>query len=127
VGADASALGRLLDALVGLQLLRRDGQRYANTPAAAAYLTSTSPDRLTGYLNFSDNVMWKLWANLADAVREGTHRWKQAYGWDEPIFDNFFRTEEAKREFLMGMHGFGLISSPHVVSAFDLGRFSRLV
>jgi acetylserotonin N-methyltransferase len=27
----------------------------------------------------------------------------------------------------MGMHGFGLISSPHVVEAFDLGRFTRLV
>jgi acetylserotonin N-methyltransferase len=25
------------------------------------------------------------------------------------------------------MHGYGLISSPHVVSAFDLGRFRRLV
>src|SRR5207237_996834 len=30
-------------------------------------------------------------------------------------------------EFLMGMHGHGLISSPHVVAAFDLGRFRRLV
>jgi acetylserotonin N-methyltransferase len=27
----------------------------------------------------------------------------------------------------MGMHGFGLISSPHVVTAFDLSRFVRLV
>jgi len=27
----------------------------------------------------------------------------------------------------MGMHGFGLISSPHVVSAFDLSRFHCLV
>ena len=71
--------------------------------------------------------MWHLWAHLDDAVREGTHRWKQAYGSDGPIFSHFFRTPEAKREFLMGMHGFGLISSPHVVSAFDLGRFTRLV
>jgi len=31
------------------------------------------------------------------------------------------------REFLMAMHGYGLISSPHVVAAFDLGRFRRLV
>jgi acetylserotonin N-methyltransferase len=70
--------------------------------------------------------MWKLWANLEDAVREGTHRWQQTYGWDGPIFSHFFRTEEAKREFLMGMHGFGVISSPHVVAAFDLSRFHRL-
>jgi acetylserotonin N-methyltransferase len=71
--------------------------------------------------------MWKLWAHLEDAVREGTHRWNQAYGWDGPVFSHFFHTEAAKREFLMGMHGFGLISSPHVVSAFNLSRFNRLV
>src|SRR5262249_20628699 len=31
-----------------------------------------------------------------------------------------------RREFLMGMHGLGQISSPAVVAAFDLGRFRRL-
>jgi acetylserotonin O-methyltransferase len=125
--ADADALERLLDACVGLQLLRRDGTSYANTAAAAAYLCRGSPQRLTGYLNFSNDVMWKLWSHLEDAVHEGTNRWQQTYGWEGPIFSHFFRTEEAKREFLMGMHGFGLISSPHVVGAFDLSRFRRFV
>jgi acetylserotonin N-methyltransferase len=127
IAADAGALERLLDACVGLELLRRDGDRYENTPAATAYLTSVSPRCLTGYINYSNDVLWKLWGNLEDAVREGTHRWPQTYGWDGPIFSHFFKTEEAKREFLMGMHGFGLISSPHVAGVFDLGRFARLV
>ena len=126
-GADPDALGRLLDACVGLGLLTPDGDRYANTPAAAAYLTSASPHRLTGYINYSNAVIWKLWSNLDDAVREGGHRWKQTFGWDGPIFAHFFRTEEARREFLMGMHGFGLISSPRVVAALEPGRFRRLV
>jgi acetylserotonin N-methyltransferase len=64
---------------------------------------------------------------LEDAVREGTHRWRQTFGWDGPIFGNLFSTEEAKREFSLGMHGFGQISSPAVVAAFDLGRFQRMV
>jgi acetylserotonin N-methyltransferase len=127
LGADRDALGRLLDACVGLGLLRRQGDGYANTPEATAYLTSTSPRRLTGYIRYSNDVIWKLWGHLEDAVREGGHRWNQAFGWDGPIFSHFFRTDDARREFLLGMHGFGLISSPHVVSAFDLGRFSRLV
>lgn len=127
LNADADALGRLLDACVGLGLLEvRDG-RFANTPAASAYLTKESPHRLTGYINYSNDVMWRLWGHLEDAVREGTHRWGQVYGWEGPIFSHFFRTEEAKREFLMGMHGFGVISSPRVVEAFDLGRFRLLV
>ncbi|SFH72575.1 class I SAM-dependent methyltransferase [Planctomicrobium piriforme] len=124
---EETALGRLLDALVGLQLLTRDEDLYASTPAADAYLTSGSPRRMTGYINYSNDVGWRLWEHLEDAVREGTHRWQQTYGWDGPIFSHFFKDDAAKREFLMGMHGFGLISSPHVVTAFDLSRFRHLV
>jgi len=121
------ALERLLDACVGLGLLARDNQLYRNTPASSAYLCTESPDRLTGYLNFSNQVGWNLWSHLEDAVREGTPRWKQAYGWDAPIFSSFFKDDWSKREFLMGMNGQGRISSPHVVSAFDLTRFRTLV
>jgi acetylserotonin O-methyltransferase len=124
---DADALERLLDACVGLQLLNRQGAFYANTPAAATYLCKKSPARMTGYLVYSNEVLWKLWANLEGAVREGTNRWRETFGWDAPIFANFFHTEDAKREFLMGMHGQGLISSPQVVAAFDLSRYRRLV
>jgi acetylserotonin N-methyltransferase len=125
--ANPDALERLLDACVGLQLLDRDGQGYRNTPAASTYLCRSSCHRLTGYIHYSNEVMWKLWGNLEDAVREGGHRWKQTFGWDGPIFSHFFRTEEAKREFLMGMHGYGLISSPQVVAAFDLSKYRCLI
>jgi acetylserotonin N-methyltransferase len=125
--ANPDSLERLLDACVGLQLLDRNELGYKNSPAASTYLCKTSPRRLTGYINYSNDVMWKLWNHLEDAVREGTHRWKQTFGWDGPIFANFFRTEEAKREFLMAMHGYGLISSPQVVAAFDLSRYRCLV
>ena len=125
--ADAGALERLLDACVGLQLLTRQGSLYKNTPAAAAYLCEQSPSRMTGYLNYSNEILWKMWGNLEDAVREGTNRWHQTFGWEGPIFSSFFKTEAAMREFLMGMHGQGLLSSPQVVAAFDLSRFRRLV
>ena len=126
LGCSLDGLERLLDGLIGLQLLTREADRYRNTPAAEAYLTSSSPRRMTGYIGYSNTVMWKLWSHLEDAVKEGGHRWQQAYGWDGPIFSHFFKDERAKREFLMGMHGFGVLSSPHVVSAFDLSRFRHL-
>lgn len=127
IGANPGSLEQLLDACVGLELLSWTESGYANTPAADAYLTSDSPDRMTGYISYSNEVMWKMWANLKDAVREGTNRWKQTYGWDGPLFSHFFKTDQSRREFLMGMHGFGRISSPHVAGAFDLSRFRRLV
>jgi acetylserotonin N-methyltransferase len=123
LSANADALERLLDACVGLRLLRKENGNYQNTAGANIYLTSNSPQRLTGYINYSNNVLWRLWANLEDAVREGTNRWQQVYGWNGPIFAHLFHDEAAKREFLMGMHGYGLMSSPKVVAAFDLSRF----
>src|SRR5436189_247014 len=87
----------------------------------------TPPPDPSPLLDLIDAVLWQLWAHLDDAVREGTHRWKQTFGLDGPIFSHFFRTDDDRREFLMGMHGQGLLSSPHVVAAFDLGRFRRLV
>jgi acetylserotonin N-methyltransferase len=108
---NADALERLLDACTVLQLLEKTSAGYANTPSATTYLTKTSPHRVTGYVNYSNDVMWKLWGNLEGAIREGTHRWKQTYDMDGPIFSFFFRDDTAKREFLMGMHGYGIISS----------------
>jgi acetylserotonin N-methyltransferase len=126
--ANADALERLLGACVmlGLLLHTPDG-KFANTPTATTYLTSQSPNRFTGYINYTNAVLWQMWDYLPDAIREGTHRWKQTFGFDGPIFSHFFRTEEAKREFLFGMHGYGLLSSPEVVSALDLSRFGTFV
>ena len=125
--AHPDALARLLDACVGLGLLRHDPAGYANTPVADTYLTAASPRRMTGYIAFTNDILWKLWADLEGGIREGTPGWKRSFGWDGPIFANIFRTEAQRREFTMGMHGFGLISSPEVVAAFDLSRFRRLV
>lgn len=127
VGMSADALERLLGACVSLGLMRRDHGRFANTPAAQAYLTGDSPRRLLGYLSYSDRVLWDMWKHLPDAVREGTNRWKQTYDADGPIFDAFYRTDAQKREFLLGMHGYGLISSPAVVNAVDLSAYRTFV
>ena len=127
LACDSDSLRRLLESLVGLGLLRKDGAEFANTPAATQYLTTTSPTRMTGYVQYSNRVMWDMWGNLEGAIREGTHRWKETYGWDGPIFSSFFNTEEAMREFLMGMHGFGMMTSPQVVNCIDLSGFKHLV
>jgi acetylserotonin N-methyltransferase len=125
--ADCKDLARLLDACVALGLLEKRGDAYVNTPEAEKFLRSDSPDTLTGYIRYSNSALYPMWGHLEDAVREGAPRWKQTFGWDGPIFSHFFRTPDAMREFQKGMHGFGRLSSPAVVEAFDLSRFHRLV
>jgi acetylserotonin N-methyltransferase len=127
LGLNADALQRLLDGNVGLGLLERRGEAYYNQPVADAYLRKDSPHSLIGYVLYSDRALYPMWAHLDDAVREGTARWQQTFGVPGAIFDHFFRTEDDMRTFIMGMHGFGVMSSPKVVRAFDLSRFRKLV
>lgn len=127
LGAHADALERLLDGCAALGLLRKRDGVYANDPVAESYLVSASSHSLRGYIRYSDDALFPIWDHLDDAVKEGTHRWTQTFGLQGPIFSHFFRTDEAMREFLRGMHGWGMLTSPKVVAAFDLGRFRRMV
>jgi acetylserotonin O-methyltransferase len=126
-GANADALEQLLDCCVALGLLRKEKALYSNSATAQTYLTGSSPNTLTGYILYSDRALYSMWGNLESAIREGNNRWEQTFGNKAPIFEQFFRTEEARRIFLSGMNGFGQLSSPAVVAAFDLSRFHRLV
>lgn len=126
IGANRDALERLLEACTGLGLLKRSGTVFANEPAAGAFLCRASPHAMNGYIQYSNDVLFRMWAHLEDAVQEGTHRWQQTFGSTGPLFDRFFHSEQSMRTFLMGMHGFGMLSSPAVVRAFDLSRFRHL-
>lgn len=111
---------RLAHACVSLGLLNPD---FTLTPDAERYLKRDSPDTLTGYIDFSNRALWKLWGDLEGAVKENTHRWTST----GTLFSNFYETDEALRTYMMGMNGFGRISSPEVAKAFDLSKFTRLV
>lgn len=127
LGCQPEPLERLLDASVGLGLLHKRGGKYGNQPAASTYLCRAKPNTLVGYILYSDKALFPLWAHLENAIREGAPQWKQAFHQEGSIFDHFFRTEEAMQTFLSGMHGYGLLSSPRVVSAFDLSHFKKLI
>ena len=125
--AHPDAMTRLLDGCAALGLLEKHDAIYRNAPVAETYLCANSPHTMRGYIRYSDAALYPMWSNLENAVREGSHRWTQTFGLDGPIFGAFFRTDEAMRDFLMGMHGFGMLTSSHVVAAFDLTRFRHLV
>lgn len=118
---------RLLDACVGLGLLSRQGDIYKNKPVASSYLCRGTPNTLAGYIVYSDKILFQLWAHLENSIRRGGPQWKAAFHVDGGIFDHFFRTEEDMQAFLEGMNGFGTLSSPVVVAAFDLSRFKKFV
>ena len=91
LGAHPEALERLLDSCAALSLLHKHDGVYRNQPVAETYLCSASPQTLSGYIRYSDEALYPMWGKLEDAVREGTHRWQQTFGWEGPIFSHFFR------------------------------------
>jgi acetylserotonin N-methyltransferase len=124
---NSGALERLLRGCTALGLLRREDERYANTATASRYLVSASPNTFSGYITYSDQSLYPLWGHLDDAIRDGTNRWTQAFGSRDALFDYYYRDEAATRNFVRAMNGFGQISSPRIVRAFDLSRFTHLV
>lgn len=127
IQANPDALERLLNTCVSLDLLTLSEGAYSNTPATAAYLCRASEHSIVGYVEYSQKALWHLWAKLPEAVVEGTHRWEQVFGSQATLFSHYYKTEEDKRRFLMGMHGFGMMSSPQIVRAFDLSSFRMMV
>src|SRR6184192_403558 len=71
-GASARALGILMNALVGLGLLKKNRQgKYSLTPESAAFLLSEKPGTHAGFFGTIAPHLISRWLRLADVVREG--------------------------------------------------------
>ncbi|MGE5214229.1 MAG: methyltransferase [Nitrospirota bacterium] len=71
-GASARGLRAIMDALVGLDLLKKDGQwRYSLTAESQAFLISEKPGTLAGFFGTVLPVMASRWLRLTDTVRDG--------------------------------------------------------
>ena len=71
-GASVRGLRAVMDALVGLELLKKDRQsRYSLTPESQAFLVSEKPGTLAGFFGGILPVLISRWLRLTDIVREG--------------------------------------------------------
>src|SRR6266568_1282847 len=71
-GASARALRILMNALVGLDLLKKDRQgKYSLTPESAAFLLSKNPGAHAGFFGTIAPQLISRWLRLSDIVREG--------------------------------------------------------
>ena len=71
-GASARALRVLMNALVGLDLLKKQRQgKYSLTPESAAFLLSNKPGTHAGFFGTIAPQLISRWLRLSDIVREG--------------------------------------------------------
>lgn len=70
IGAHEPTLILLLNALVALRLLNKEGERYANSSAADTHLVRHSSQYI-GHLLLLHDAEWENWGNLEQTVRTG--------------------------------------------------------
>jgi SAM-dependent methyltransferase len=109
----------LLNALVAMRLVRKNGDRFTETDASRTFLASASPTSYAGFVRF-DASLWSSWEKLADVVRTG-----------EPARppDMFQRTPEETALFIDAMASLvGARGDARVLAeTLDLGGARRLL
>jgi ubiquinone/menaquinone biosynthesis C-methylase UbiE len=79
IDCDHQILQRLLDALVGLELLQCDYAAYNLGPLAMTYLVEGQPSYLGSHLR-AVTEQWETWGELTQVVRSGRKHLRQDWG-----------------------------------------------
>ncbi len=114
LGTDGRATDRLLNALVALGLLEKQGGRFANGAAAGRYLVPGRPDHLANLRHAAH--LWEPWSTLTEAVRQGRSVMARAVKAKDDAW---------LRAFIAAMHWRACQHAPGVVAALDLAGVSR--
>ena len=67
---DARTLGLLLNALVAMNVLVKDGNNFANTSIGQKHLVKSSPEYV-GHLLILHDMEWSNWGKLEETIRTG--------------------------------------------------------
>lgn len=117
-GAARSHLPHFLDALCGLRLLEKSGDRYRIEPSAEPFLNPAGNFSLIDALRFNRDL-YGLWGRLADSIRHG-----------KPVLPpnaHLGQDPSQTRRFAMGMHSRALGLIPSLLPALDIPAKSRLL
>jgi len=117
VGWDARAARMLLDALVALEMVAKEGQTYRNGPVADACLVPGRPSYQGNIVSHRQHLMPR-WARMGEALRSGT-------GVDGP--ERPERSPEELRDFILGMNDIAKFSAQEVLGAVDLSSYRHFL
>ncbi len=115
VHANARSVSMLLNALVALGLLTKNGDDYENTTESARFFVQGSKDHQRNGLLHAANI-WHRWSTLTDAVRAGTR-----------VSIDRTDTSEWTRNFIAGMQRNAKDRAPLVVKALGTAGVCRIL
>lgn len=116
VGLPARTVRISVDAMLSLGLLELQGDRYRNSPSAAAFLSGASGPDLRPMLRFWDRISYPAWLNLENAVRTGQ---------GQSHFEAF--NAEEQQIFSLGVESFSAPAATALAERYDFGRHRRVL
>ncbi|ARF59087.1 methyltransferase [Streptomyces gilvosporeus] len=116
LGIPARPAEMLLTACASLDLLRRDGERYVNSPVAEEYLVRGRPYYFGDYVRMLQHYVYPGWMRVTDAVRTGRPT-RQAPEPDKGLFE----AENRPELFWDGLYPLSALTGRALARAVDFG------
>jgi O-methyltransferase domain/Dimerisation domain len=115
-----------LDALVALGMLKRDGDRYANTAETDLFLDRAKPSYVGGILEMANARLYPFWGSLTEALRTGQLQ-NEAKGGGENFFAAIYADPARLKGFLEAMSGISLGPAMAIANKFPWERYETFV
>jgi len=119
----------LLDTLVALGLLARDGDgvagQYRNTAETAEFLDRNSPQCIGGILEMANARLYRFWADLTPALKTGKPQ-NQIKHSGRPMFDELYADPARLEQFIEAMASISTAKFAALADKFDFSPYSTL-
>jgi hypothetical protein len=125
LGLHPRLVGDFLDALAGLQVLVRSGDRYANSDELARYLIPGQPGYLGGGIARAAAHNYRMWGRLTEALRDGQPKSDGIA--DEDAFTKAYADPGLARRFLAHMDANNGFVGGELARCLDWGEYQSFV
>ena len=133
---DAAALAKRLqlhprsardffDALVALGMLKRTGQRYADTAETTLFLDRAKPSYVGGILEMCNARLYRFWGSLTEGLRTGNPQNEVKTG--EDFFGTLYADPQRLEGFLKAMTGLSVGSAKIIAKKFPWKKYRTFV
>ena len=113
------------DALVALGMLKRTGQRYANTAETALFLDRAKPSYIGGILEMCDARLYRFWGSLTEGLRTGKPQNEVKTG--EDFFGTLYADPQRLEGFLKAMTGLSIGPAQVIAKKFPWKKYHTFV
>ncbi len=126
LGLHARSARDFLDTLVALGFLKRDGDRYENTPETDLFLDRRKPSYVGGILEMANARLYPFWGHLTEALRTGLPQ-NEAKSGERGMFEMLYADPARLKAFLAAMTGISHGANMTIARAFPWKDYRTFV